>query len=190
MKFPLSKESILKVVILFGFSFIVIFTNLSFFSNRLNDTFIDIKNFFVQNTVAFADTSGHTVSDAGFIRFGIWDGSLRLFFSSPKNVVIGTGPETFAYVFQKFRPTVLNYSSEWDFILNKPHNYYIEVLTELGLFGLFVYLILLYQLLKFSPPYLFGGIVAFIVTNFFGWPCVFLNLLFWIFLTYEKYETE
>lgn len=88
------------------------------------------------------------ISDPGYIRIYLWKGTLDLTTSSVKNLLVGTGPETFPYEFQHFRPKELNYSSEWDFILNKPHNYYLELLSETGILGLGTYLAMIYWILN------------------------------------------
>lgn len=135
-------------------------------------------------------SSGKQLSDPGFIRLLMWKGTLHLATSSPKNFLIGTGPETFPYTFQKYRPAELNYSSEWEFILNKPHNYYLEVLAETGIVGLFSYLCLLYWGFKNSDREFKASLVGFAVTNFFGWPTVATTLLFWVILANASLKTE
>jgi O-antigen ligase len=187
--FKKEKVQLLKIGVVVVFSLVIVFFNLGFFKNRLNDVFIDVKNAVTSTFVAYALDDGHLVSDPGFIRTGIWQGAFALIISTPKIFLLGTGPETFPYVFQKFRPAELNYSSEWDFILNKPHNYYLETWSEIGFFGLLAYLFILYFLVKRIPKFLLPSVVAFLITNIFGWPTVCLNLLFWMFLVYsDAYE--
>jgi O-antigen ligase len=97
-------------------------------------------------------------------------------------MIIGTGPETFPYEFQKFRPPELNYSSEWDFVFNKPHNYYLELLTTIGAVGTLFYLLIVFKSMGSGDKFYVPGLVAFYVTNVFGWPTVTTALLFWLFL--------
>ncbi len=100
--------------------------------------------------------SGDTVK----IRLIVWRGALDVWKSTPKNMLLGTGPETFAYVFLPQRPQGLNQTSEWDFLYNKAHNEYVDILVEQGLLGLTAYIFLIgsfiTQLLpinyKFNPP--------------------------------------
>ena len=124
----------------------------------------------------------YSLSDSGFIRKGIWEGTVKLWLASPKNFLIGTGLETFPYEFQFFRPTSLNYSSEWNFILNKPHNYYLELLAQNGLLGLLIYLAIVVKVLLAKHPALTPALIGLFVTNIFGWPTVYTTLLFWTFL--------
>lgn len=137
-------------------------------------------------------TQNFALSDSGEIRKGIWKGTLNIVFSSPKNLIIGTGPETFPYEFQKVRPAELNYSSEWDYILNKPHNYYLEILSTTGVLGLASYLWLLIWILVKTPKKLHPFYIVIMVTNFFSWPTSVINLLFWGFAAYAHnlYDAE
>lgn len=193
--FP-DRKNLYKLIALLIICELVAVTNLGVFKLRLQDMFNDTKNLIsVVPKVYAADlnlfSTQRNLSDPGFIRGGLWAGTAKLIFSSPKIALSGTGPETFPYAFQKFRPRELNYSSEWNFVFNKPHNYFLEVASEQGLLGLSIYLYLYWKLLSplFSPSskdgldkkYLacFG---AFAVTNIFGWPTVVTTFIFWMYL--------
>ncbi len=166
--------------------------NPGIFKERMSDVLIDAKQILTIKRVSAAQptkpNTNHTISDAGFIRLSLWKSSINLGTSSFKNMLVGTGPSTFAYEFQKFRPKELNYSSEWDFVFNKPHNYYIEIFTNLGLLGLVTYLILISKTKGIQNNYLIAGLVAFFVTNFFGWPSVSTTLAFWLFLSTRQID--
>lgn len=124
----------------------------------------------------------YALTDSGFIRKNLWKGSLALATASTKNFVIGTGPETFPTVFQKYRPAALNQSSEWAYILNKPHNYYLELLSQNGLIGLILYAALIIRGVAAKHSALSPALLGLFVTNCFGWPTVATALLFWTFL--------
>jgi len=175
----------IRIIFLCLISFSIIFTNLGLFKGKLNDLLIDVKKTVTVVKKAYALGSDYEVSDPGFIRIELWKSTLNLIKSSPKVFFIGTGPETFPYEFQKFRNTKLNYSSEWDYVFNKPHNYYLELWSESGIAALVIYLILLYTLIRNIPKILTPAIVAFVVTNIFGWPVVATSLLFWFFLSWS-----
>lgn len=132
------------------------------------------------------DPAAYNVSDPGLIRAGLWQGSLKMATSSPRTFLVGNGPETFAYEFPFFRENYLNYSSEWDFILNKPHNYYLELWVESGIFTLLFYLAIVVYTLKQKDLYLSAGFLAFYVTNIFSWPTVATSLIFWFWLSFVK----
>ncbi|MFC1622105.1 O-antigen ligase family protein [Patescibacteria group bacterium] len=128
----------------------------------------------------------YQVSDSNLIRYGLWKGSLRLFVSSPKNILVGVGPENFTYEYPFFREDVLNYSSEWNYIMNKPHNYYLEVLVEQGIFGFVPYVLLLGWSLRSKDKFLTASFLGFYVTNIFSWPTVATSLVFWMFLVLRE----
>lgn len=157
--------------------------NLGVFSQRIEDIYIDVAKLTSTLFRAYA-TGSNNLSDPGFIRIGLWKGTLDLATSSPKVFIIGTGPETFPYAFQKFRPVSLNFSSEWDFIFNKPHNYYLEMFSQIGSVGLVVYLLIFFKIFRQKNGYLVPGLSAFFVTNIFGWPTAAASLLFWVFLAF------
>ncbi len=149
--------------------------------------------------------------DTGRIRRIVWRGAVDLWRSSPKVFLVGSGPETFAYAFLPYRPRSLNNTSEWNFVFNRAHNEYLDVLCEQGLLGLGSYLSLLgtfiwwgvrkvkmqRSLLLNGPPQLpevfkskgnryllaafLSGWVGLLVTNFFGFSVVPTALLFWLY---------
>lgn len=173
----------LRLVLIALISLFISITNLGLYREKVEDIFVDLRKQAYLVRRAYAQVEENKLSDPGFIRMEIWKGTLRLIFSNPKLFLIGSGPETFPYVFQPFRPEKLNYSSEWDFVFNKPHNYYLEIWSESGFFPLVVFLAILYHLFKktediFTP--LVGGFSA---TLFFGWPVAATSLLFWFVLS-------
>jgi hypothetical protein len=133
-------------------------------------------------------SNDYKISDPGFIRAGMWKGSFSLIFSNIKITLIGTGPETFPYVYYPFRVPSLNYSSEWNYVLNKPHNYLIEQWVEIGLLGLAAYFILFGYLLTKSNFYQLLCIVSFFVSNIFGFPSVVSSFIFWFWLLAVEVE--
>lgn len=161
-----------KLLLITTVSIVIALSNLGIFKDRLHDLFVDFGK--------VKASSEYTLSDPGYIRTAVWEGTLKLAASNLKTLSIGTGPETFPYEFPKFRPEKLNFSSEWDFIINKPHNFYLEVLSETGLFGLISYLLLLAHFFKNAKNKYKPAIVGFAVTNIWGWPVVATALLFWV----------
>ncbi len=152
------------------------------FRARLRDVFTDVEKIVERNFVAHAQeiVGKNEISDPGYIRSGLWKGTAAMITSDPKIFLLGAGPETFPYYFQKFRPLSLNYSSEWNFVFNKPHNFYLETWAEQGILGLLSFLFLLIYAFKRVEVKYRGAVIAFAVTNFFGWPTVATFVIFWL----------
>ncbi len=188
MNYNLLKKEYRKLIPVAAVGLLVVMTSLGTFSDKLYDFWLDTKELISSNARVYAQTEvlnsdEHRISDPGFIRAGLWKGTISLITSSPKTFLIGTGPETYPYEFPPFRPASLNYSSEWDFIFNKPHNYYLELWSNTGILGLSSYLYLAYRLLR-RNTYAFAAasLGGFFITNIFGWPSVATVLLFWLFI--------
>ncbi len=174
----------LKLFLLSLFMLITPFSFPGLLTARLHDLKKDIFSYvslpvYAQDKINPAD---YKLSDAGYIRKKAWMGTWNLIKSSPKIFIIGTGPETFPYAFQPFRPLALNYSSEWSYIFNKPHNYYLETMSELGLLGLLSYVILFVYLYRRTTVDKKAGLIGFAITNVFGWPILATMLIYWIWL--------
>jgi hypothetical protein len=187
--FP-NRTNLYKLIALIVTLELIAVTNLGVFQLRLQDTTNDIRNMVtVSPKVYAAETrdinsiaTQRNLSDPGFIRGGLWLGTAKLMTSNLKIFLIGTGPETFPYAFQKFRPRELNYSSEWNFVFNKPHNYFLEVASEQGIAGLGIYIYLYWLLLKKLDKKYLPCFIGFIVTNIFGWPTATTTFIFWMYL--------
>lgn len=79
---------------------------------------------------AGADEGGSPSED---IRKIVWSGAINVWRHWP---FFGSGVETFAYSYYNFRPVEHNTVSEWDFLYNKAHNEYLNILATTGLVGL------------------------------------------------------
>lgn len=130
----------------------------------------------------------YSITGSGQIRLIVWKGALEIFRTNP---IFGTGVETFAYAYYKNRPVEHNLTSEWDYLYNKAHNEYLNYLATTGAVGLLTYLLFialfLFVSLKFFlaqkkliqtliPASITAGFVTIIVSNFFGFSVVLLNL--------------
>ena len=144
-------------------------------------------------------------TESGTIRKYVWQGAMTAWQSSVKTMLIGTGTETFAFAFYQYRPQGHNLTSEWDFLYNKAHNEYLNYLTTTGILGLgsyvlligaFIYWFVKIQMTKSLPRRqagkiqnsdtqtleiaLFSGWASILVTNFFGFSVVILQLFFFL----------
>jgi O-antigen ligase len=134
-------------------------------------------------------------TESGKIRLIVWQGALELFKRYP---LFGTGVETYAYAYYNVKPLAHNLTSEWDFLYNKAHNEYLNYLATTGAFGLATYLsiivLFLYHaakhVLKPKNSYfpilagILGGYLAIIVSNFFGFSVVVVNLFLFGFMIF------
>ncbi len=145
-------------------------------------------------------------TESGTIRKYVWQAAVTAWKSSTKTFLVGTGTETFAFAFFRYRPAGHNMTSEWDFLYNKAHNEYLNYLSTTGLFGLASYLLLIgafivwfiklsisnfkFQIGKdgqknesasFLSLTLFSGWSSILVTNFFGFSVVMTQIFFFLF---------
>ena len=189
----LIRENVRVIVAISLLSLIIAITNPGIFSGKVNDVLKDVGRTLSSVTAVRAQETQpafEAISDTGFIRAGLWKGTLWLSLKDPRTLLLGTGPETFPYEFPPYRENSLNYSSEWDFIFNKPHNYYLELLSQTGILSLAIYLLIIKRAWKSRHPYLTPSLTGLFVTNIFGWPVVATALLFWIFLSFMEVENE
>jgi len=143
-------------------------------------------------------------TESGDIRKIVWSGAIDVWRRYP---VLGSGVETFAYSYYQDRPVEHNLVSEWDFLYNKAHNEFLNILATTGAVGLITYLLFLgsYGFLsikfiikkqstkdqlrqsqsnanKILVLSLLSGIIAMTVSNFFGFSTVMTQLLLFIFI--------
>ncbi|HJY98185.1 MAG TPA: O-antigen ligase family protein [Patescibacteria group bacterium] len=128
-------------------------------------------------------------TESGAIRRIVWKGALDIWANYP---VFGTGVETFAFSYYKFRPPAHNLVSEWDFIYNKAHNEFLNMAANSGTVGLLSYLILIgfsiyLFFAKLKNPEsgilnlaFLSGYLSLQVTNFFGFSVVPTQLMFFL----------
>lgn len=178
-----------KVTLLTCITILICILNMGIYKQRINDLLIDSQKLISYRTIVYAQeleqktsSQAYALSDTGSIRENLAKGTLNLIFSSPKIILFGTGPETFPYEFTKFRPKELNFSSEWDFIFNKPHNYYLELWSDRGVFTLATYIAIIAFTISKRDKTLSPAFIGLYITSFFGWPTVATTLLFWVFL--------
>ncbi|KKQ75143.1 MAG: hypothetical protein US95_C0009G0023 [Candidatus Woesebacteria bacterium GW2011_GWB1_38_5] len=139
------------------------------------------------------------------IRKIVWQGAIDVWKNYP---LFGSGVETFAFSYYRFRPVSHNLVSEWDFLYNKAHNEYLNFMATTGSVGILTYTILIicslyifsthiFKLLKdqnlkidntifknddlLITIGLFSGFISILITNFFGFSVVPVNLLFFLF---------
>ena len=134
-------------------------------------------------------------SDSGAIRLLVWKGALDIWKNYP---IFGSGVETYAFAYYKFRPAAHNLVSEWKFLYNKAHNEYLNFLATTGTFGIVTYLSVIGLFIFICLKYIFSrlknptrkdflivsilsGYGTILITNFFGFSVVYINILFFLF---------
>ena len=140
------------------------------------------------------------ITESGTIRKYVWQGAIDVFKHYP---LIGTGVETFAFSFYKYRPAAHNLTSEWDFLYNKAHNEFLNYAATTGVFGLGSYLLFIGVFIVWMMKRIrndesgiknkndknihnailigfFAGWLSIAVTNFFGFSVVITQLFFYL----------
>ncbi len=130
-------------------------------------------------------------TESGTIRKYVWQGAINAWKSTTKTMLIGTGTETFAFAFYQHRPREHNMTSEWDFLYNKAHNEYLNYLATTGILGLTCYMSFLIVFIVWflrsmnahTPQHiaLFAGWASILITNFFGFSVVIMQLFLFLF---------
>ena len=145
---------------------------------------VGVKKNVEVKTGSFSSGGGGT--ESGKIRLYVWQGALSAWLHNP---IIGTGVETFAFAYYKYKPVAHNLTSEWNYLYNKAHNEYLNFLATSGLFGLGSYLSIIIVFLRTSLKRisnlrliiaLIAGYISILVTNFFGFSVVIVNLYFFM----------
>ncbi len=132
-------------------------------------------------------------SESSDIRLIVWKGALEIFKQHP---LFGTGVETYAYAYYQVKPVAHNLTSEWDYLYNKAHNEYLNYLATTGAFGLGTYLLIIGFFAFYAIKTTFkeekrdyfpisagiiAGYIAILISNFFGFSVVVVNLFLFIF---------
>lgn len=217
-KFILVKATFGILVVLFAFSF---FTNNTLQAKIPILTFSGVRQMLIHENkpaktpkAAEAPVGELGGSDSGKIRLAVWKGAIEIF---KQNLLFGTGVETFGYAYYKVKPLEHNLLSEWDFLYNKAHNEYLNYLATTGSFGLGSYLIIIFSVLgygifqivkaahsKIEKPQdllapiivvsLISGYISILVSNFFGFSVVVVNIYFFLIpallLSFSKKQNE
>ncbi|MBI4991227.1 O-antigen ligase family protein, partial [Candidatus Gottesmanbacteria bacterium] len=150
------------------------------------------------------------ITESGKIREIVWKGAIEVFRHFP---LTGSGVETFAFAYYKYRPAEHNMTSEWDFLYNKAHNEYLNYAATTGIFGLGSYLLIIIvfiwwniKRLKVQNHLDFGfdlnlwiltfglsaGWLSILITNFFGFSVVVIQLFFFLIpaISFVLFSTE
>lgn len=203
----LTKTLWMRMFVLFTGSFLIcnfFFNTPIAFLNKL--TLAQLTNHHVQlpaETISGTNqvSAGSGITDSGNIRLLVWQGALRTWENNP---IFGTGVETYAFDYYKYKSPAHNLTSEWDYLYNKAHNEYLNYLATTGIVGLGTYVIFLLLFIFFVAKWcwrhtivaaehknakitveqfdtlevvaLTTGWITILITNFFGFSVVIMNL--------------
>jgi len=134
-------------------------------------------------------------TDSSKIRLLVWRGAIDIWLHNP---IFGSGLETYAFAYYQYRPAAHNMTSEAKYLYNKAHNEYLNYLATTGTVGIVTYLLMIGAFLFISLKTLFKrrknltgadfvvfslltGYGTILVTNFFGFSVVMVNILFYLF---------
>lgn len=136
-------------------------------------------------------------TESGEIRKIVWQGAVAIWKRYP---LLGSGVETFAYSYYQDRPAAHNMVSEWDFLYNKAHNEFLQLLATTGLVGLATYLIFLsYFVVRVTSTVydqnskisshdkllligVVAGIAAMTFSNVLGFSTVMINVVMYLYI--------
>lgn len=125
------------------------------------------------------------ITESSDIRKIIWRGAFDIFRDYP---LFGSGVETFAFSYYKYRPVEHNLTSEWNYIYNKAHNEYLNYLATTGIFGFLAYMLIVAASIKMivvsKSDYknaLLAGYLGLLITNFFGFSVVSTSVTFFLY---------
>lgn len=68
----------------------------------------------------------------------------------PRAAILGQGPESYGYIYSRFKPNWINGQSYWQFTFGSATNYPLTLLVTLGFGGLFAWGLLVFQMTKQS----------------------------------------
>jgi putative inorganic carbon (hco3(-)) transporter len=136
-------------------------------------------------------------TNSGKIRSIVWRGAIEVGKAYP---LFGSGVETFAFAYYRYRPAEHNMTSEWDYLYNKAHNEYLNYFATTGIVGLGTYLFFIGMFLYSIFRYLFldkehtresilivalsASFISILITNFFGFSVVIINMFLFLIPTF------
>ena len=127
-----------------------------------------------------------------------WNIAFQTLSENGKNLVLGSGPGTFALDFSLHRSADFNLTSQWQLRFDRPGNYFAEILATTGIFGFLSYLGLVFWFLvvsllflkdKKSIPFVLGVMVL-LVAQLVYYQITVLAVLFWLFLAFSVISWE
>jgi len=199
----------LMVIIDFNATWLIVFLSLiiflvfvfwkRMFKKNVNKLLLPILFVILAVAFIFINTSGiqglfgeDNLPQEQFLSQGdSWFVGLKAATENVKSVFLGSGIGTFHYDFAKFKPLSFNQNVLWQIRIDRPGNYFAEVLGTTGFLGIISYLLLIGLSLLIS--FLFLGkskkgmlllmlFLAILVSQFFYYQNAVLAFTFWLVL--------
>lgn len=123
----------------------------------------------------------YITNDTAYVRILLYEKTLNdVFEFDAKELLIGKGEEDF--INQFVRPVKIYTTSNWRTLFSKPHNFFLEELYELGVFGLLFYAGVLFLSLFYIRKSFMFIIPTFILFNsLLFWPPNYLLFILFLF---------
>ncbi len=133
-------------------------------------------------------------TDSRIIRYYVWEGAVDIWKNYP---IFGSGVETYAFAFYKYKPVGHNTTSEWNYLYNKAHNEFLNYLATTGTVGIITYLFMIGSVLFLSLRFIWKnlkianatnlliysliiGYLGILITNMLGFSVVIISILFFL----------
>ncbi len=99
-----------------------------------------------------------------------------------KQILLGSGPASFGFNYNRFKPLDLNQTPFWSSVFNQGVSFSATLFADLGILGILVFLFMFFVFIRkaVKDPIIFTG-VAYLTINLFIYPAFFSQLIF-IFL--------
>jgi len=129
------------------------------------------------------------ISDSFLIRIEIWKTTFKVIEKNPEILLIGAGPNNFSYLFEKYREDSLKGLSEENFLYDKPHNYFIEIIVSYGILHLLIFLFLIIKGIQINKDfrYLIAPLIFFM---FFNWLDIYFKVIFYFLCFSSIYKVK
>jgi hypothetical protein len=177
------RENLFKINHKLVFIFLTIFISCIFlfgevFVSKLKDTYNQLFN-----------PTQTIISDSFLIRKEIWKKSFEVLENNPEIILFGAGPNNFSYFFEKNRGNALEGMSEENFLFDKPHNYFIEILINYGIIYFLIFIFLVVKGLEINKDYKYL-IAPLLFFMFFNWLDIYFKVVFFLLCFSNLYKIK
>jgi len=174
-KSQLSRQIIIRIGTIFLISLLFFsLANIGFIRSHMPF----LKNRPIQHDISISQNTGWAITIGGFRNL--------------KLLSLGSGPGTFIFDFTAFKPIEFNKSPYWDSRFERSSNEYFQIISTLGLLGLFAFLYLLFTISRIAKKawqredFLLRAclfpLFIFVLISLFNPSSTLTSWAFWLFL--------